>query len=114
MVARRARVVVVTRPYVVLHHAGYGEAHFDLMLAVDENGPLLTWRLFEWPPIAATEYTPLPPHRRHYLTYEGDVSNDRGHVRRVANGVYESRQHGASDGVFEVDIAGHRIRLPLP
>ena len=31
----------------------------------------------------------LPDHRLAYLEYEGAVSNDRGHVTRVDEGVYE-------------------------
>jgi hypothetical protein len=75
--------------YVVLHHTGHGPAHYDLMLAMDDVSPLLTWRLPAWPPAPGTSATPLPAHRREYLTYEGSVSGDRGEVRRVAEGPFE-------------------------
>ena len=100
-------------PFVVLQHTGHGEAHFDLMLAVDESGPLLTWRLSEWPMTASTTITPLPPHRRAYLTFEGDVSRGRGRVRRVAAGDYECRQRDETDGVLLAKITGRTLRLPL-
>ena len=106
-------MVVVTRPYVVLHHTGYGEAHFDLMLAVDDDGPLFTWRLTDWPPTQASGVSPLPPHRRVYLAYEGEVSDNRGQVRRVQAGNYDCAEHQKVDGVLTVDIAGHALRLPL-
>ena len=72
--------------YVVLHHTGWIEDHFDLMLEVDADGPLQTWRLDGFP--AAESITPLPAHRRAYLDYEGPVSNNRGRVKRVAAGSY--------------------------
>jgi hypothetical protein len=75
------------RRYVVLHHTGYGEPHFDFMIAVDDISPLRTWRSPVWPIDRRTPPQPLPDHRRVYLTYEGPVSNGRGHVRRVAEGV---------------------------
>ncbi len=72
--------------YVVLHHTGHGEPHFDLMIERDADGPLATWRLPAWPPSEGMVATPLPDHRRVYLQYEGPVSGGRGEVRRVATG----------------------------
>ena len=73
--------------YIVLHHTGYGEAHVDLLLETDGER-LMTWRSPVWPLEPGTPLTPLPPHRRIYLTYEGPISGDRGEVRRVAEGAY--------------------------
>ncbi|MGB0768453.1 MAG: hypothetical protein ACPGYV_12175 [Phycisphaeraceae bacterium] len=39
-----------------------------------------------WPTLRRFELTVIPPHRRHYLTYQGPVSNHRGHVKRVLQG----------------------------
>jgi hypothetical protein len=75
--------------YVVLHHTGYDLPHYDLMLAMDDVSPLLTWRLYNWPPKFADMPTQIGDHRREYLTYEGPVSNNRGDVRRVAEGDFE-------------------------
>ena len=74
--------------YVVLHHTGYpGQPdHFDLMLAVDDAGPLRTWRLIRWPAEVGDAAEPIHDHRRRYLTYEGPISGGRGKVRRVAAG----------------------------
>ncbi|HEX8323745.1 MAG TPA: hypothetical protein VF595_07505 [Tepidisphaeraceae bacterium] len=85
------------RRYVVLHHTGYGQPHFDLMLETDTIGPLLTWRLSEWPPAdGGVAAIPLPPHRRTYLTFEGPVSGGRGDVRRVESGTYDTIEVSAS------------------
>lgn len=73
--------------YVVLHHTDHGEPHYDLLIPVDEQGPLLTWRMSDWPLEDGISLTRLPDHRRHYLTYEGPISGGRGQVRRVAQGV---------------------------
>jgi len=72
--------------YVVLHHTGIDEPHFDFMFETAPGSPLTTFRLSQWPEIENTEVTKLRDHRRAYLTYEGDVSSDRGRVDRVAEG----------------------------
>lgn len=42
------------------------------------------WR--DWPALERFALTPLPPHRRRYLTYAGPVSEGRGHVHVVGRG----------------------------
>ena len=71
--------------YVVLHHTGHGEPHYDLMIG-PADGPLVTFRLPAWPVASRVTIEPLPDHRAHYLTYEGPVSGGRGEVRRVEAG----------------------------
>lgn len=72
--------------FVLLEHRGFGDTHWDLMIAL-LDGPLATWRLAKDPtlslPVAAER---IGNHRRHYLDYEGPVSGDRGVVRRVDRG----------------------------
>ncbi len=75
--------------YVILHHEGFGEPHFDLMFESSTGLALATWRAADWPVVAGDELTRLADHRRDYLEYEGPVSNDRGHVRRVVTGECE-------------------------
>ncbi|HLL88953.1 MAG TPA: hypothetical protein VK324_06595 [Tepidisphaeraceae bacterium] len=72
--------------YVILHHTGVDDPHFDVMIESAPDGPLMTWRSGRWPIDAPTPLTRLPDHRRDYLTYEGPLSNDRGRVARVAAG----------------------------
>ena len=99
--------------YVVLHHTGWKQDHFDLMLEDENNveGPLLTWRLDAFP--FAKKIEALPPHRRIYLMYEGPVSGNRGLVRRVAEGNYIVLSRG--DGLMIVRLLPDvgPIRLPL-
>jgi len=58
------------------------------MLEVAGQDRLRTLQMAHWPlavgqSCAAPE---LPPHRRDYLDYQGEVSGGRGHVQRVAEG----------------------------
>lgn len=86
--------------FVVLHHTGLGEPHFDLMLERSPGGPLQTFRLPDWPVTRRMSLTPLGDHRPDYLDYEGPVSGGRGAVRRVAAGTYgrSPLAGGAADG----------------
>jgi hypothetical protein len=63
-------------------------AHWDFMVEVPGQERLATWRLSENPvtaagPIAAER---IADHRREYLTYEGEISDGRGAVRRLDGG----------------------------
>ncbi|MBL8880228.1 MAG: hypothetical protein JNG88_14010 [Phycisphaerales bacterium] len=65
-----------------------GDTHYDLMIDLDGAAALMTWRLAD-SPIART--TPIraeriADHRRAYLAYEGEISDNRGRVRRVDAG----------------------------
>jgi hypothetical protein len=77
--------------FAVLRHEtppGYRQGpHWDLLL--EHEGTLLTWALNQWPPVhTPITATKLPDHRLTYLTYEGPVPGDRGHVTRVDEGEY--------------------------
>lgn len=72
--------------YAILHHTGVPAPHFDLMFETAPNSPLATFRSPHWPVTAPTPVERLADHRPAYLTYEGPVSNDRGHVTRVDGG----------------------------
>ena len=76
----------MTTRFVVLHHSGIAEPHFDLMFDIGPDAPLITWRSPGWPIDRPVVITRLPDHRREYLTYQGEVSKDRGCVERVAEG----------------------------
>jgi hypothetical protein len=85
------------RRFAVLHHAGgvgAGESHYDFLFDSSDTSSLVTFRLPEWPLASGSTHVALKlrDHRRIYLTYEGQISGDRGHVSRVAEGdiyVYE-------------------------
>ncbi len=73
--------------FVVLRHEGIDDPHFDLLIERSPGAMLEAFRSPAWPIIAPTELSPLPDHRREYLQYEGPVSNNRGHVNRVIEGI---------------------------
>jgi hypothetical protein len=75
--------------FVVLHHTGIPNPHFDLMFEdVDDPQRLISFRSPIWPIRSRVEVEMLPFHRRAYLDYEGQVSGGRGSVRRASEGVY--------------------------
>lgn len=79
--------------YVILEHTVNGAVHFDLMLEVEGQDRLRTLQLPRWPLLPGEEvsFTELPPHRRDYLTHEGEVSGNRGKVRRIESGTWSVR-----------------------
>lgn len=90
-------------PTVLLRHdLPDGSHHFDWMLARDDDGPLLTFRLDR---DISRDTNPfegdlLADHRRAYLEYEGDISGNRGSVVRVTKGLCSIRAQTAQ--VFEL------------
>lgn len=83
--------------FAVLHHTVpphfLRASHWDLLLEhpLPDNHSLLSFELLvppeEWfNPTAATR---LPDHRPAYLTYEGPISNNRGHVKRILQGSFD-------------------------
>ena len=72
--------------YVVLRHSEISEPHFDLMFETLPGSALATWRSESWPIDHRTPLTRLRDHRRFYLDYEGQLSDQRGEVYRMAEG----------------------------
>ena len=72
--------------FVLLEHRWNG-VHWDFML---EHGEVLrSWAIAA--PVVARKELPareLGDHRRAYLEYEGEVSGNRGTVRRIDRGTY--------------------------
>ena len=99
--------------YVVLHHTGWEEDHYDLLLELTPDGPLESWRVSDWPPTADSAYRLNAPHRRLYLDYEGEVSGNRGHVRRVATGTYRELRENQQRIIVLTDRK-LSIMLPVP
>ena len=72
--------------FVLLEHRWNG-IHWDLML--ERGGVLCTWAIDA--PVVPDVDLParaLADHRRIYLEYEGEVSGNRGTVRRIDEGTY--------------------------
>jgi hypothetical protein len=79
--------------FAVLRHEGIAEPHWDLLLEVSGQELLATWQIGnspeEWSRAGVTlSAKRIADHRRLYLEYEGPISNNRGHVRRVAEGTF--------------------------
>ena len=74
--------------YVLLRHEGVAKPHFDLMLETAPDSLLATWRVYRWPIDEQVPLEKLAEHRRDYLEYEGPLSNDRGHVKRIVAGTH--------------------------
>jgi hypothetical protein len=84
------RCVVSVPRFTILSH-DHPVLHWDLLLELDEQGPLATWRILDDPGHGSPwRAEPLPDHRRIYLDYEGPVSGDRGTVTRWDTGVYQA------------------------
>lgn len=93
--------------FVVLHHTGIENPHYDLLVDPGEGHSLWTWRLSKWPAEGALVYR-VADHRREYLSYEGQITGDRGEVRRVA----------AGELAFDIDkceltLAGSSLRIRI-
>jgi hypothetical protein len=80
---------------VILHHTGFVEDHFDLLIEQEVGiDRVWTWRVSSHPIAESTRIVRLADHRRMYLDYDGKVSGNRGEVRCVWRGEVElvSRQ----------------------
>ena len=97
--------------YVVLRHEGVDEPHFDLMFETKPGSDLATWRVDDWPIRDDLTFTPLRPHRRAYLQYEGAISADRGQVHRVHTGQHEVEKDSAQHLIVRLEN-GQRLVLP--
>src|SRR5579863_2292485 len=73
--------------FVVLEHQWEG-THWDFMLESGEN--LRVWALNKMPDYGVTLLAKqLADHRPLYLEYEGEISDNRGHVTRWDTGTFE-------------------------
>ncbi|MCG3131487.1 MAG: hypothetical protein FLDDKLPJ_02280 [Phycisphaerae bacterium] len=89
--------------YVVLHHEGHGDPHWDLM--IEREGVLATWRLPLPRPIADSLAGPaerIGDHRPTYLDYEGPIGGRRGRVRRLGGGEMRILSFGAARCRFRI------------
>jgi hypothetical protein len=91
--------------FVVLEHVWNG-VHWDFML--ERDGVLQTWAIDA--PIIGGQELParaLPDHRLIYLEYEGEISGQRGRVRRIDSGTY--RAITWSTDRVRVELAGSQL-----
>lgn len=94
--------------FAILHHQVKGGEHWDFLL--EHEGKLLSWQLFHYPlssgnyPITCRR---LADHRLMYLDYEGPVSRDRGHVRRVDSGHFQFEK--LDEDHIVVQLSGYHL-----
>ncbi|MBD3676612.1 MAG: hypothetical protein HUJ26_24130 [Planctomycetaceae bacterium] len=94
--------------FVILTH-DHPHLHWDLML--EDETSLLTWRLSEEPNrTGSIPAEALPPHRKHYLDYEGPVSGNRGSVTRWDAGTYEVTHQ--SEYELSIVLNGEKLHGP--
>lgn len=89
---------MMRRRFVILLHSASAEEHWDLMF--EKETDLTTWSLPPQPlPLSAFQVSAekLPPHRKDYLDYEGEIRHNRGTVRRIDAGLYENEDKDADE-----------------
>ncbi len=90
--------------FVLLEH-DHPYLHWDLML--QEEDVLWTWRLDAPPASEPVRAVRVPDHRLPYLDYEGQVSGNRGTVRRLDRGELIWRR--LEEGLVKVILKGERF-----
>jgi hypothetical protein len=113
-------------PTVLLRHRAYGRnpavpagTHYDWLMAdpTDPGGRLWAGRVAmpsrDWGGLRSWDATPLPPHRRVYLTFEGLLGPGRGSVRRVDRGWFVPLQWTADQRVLDLCFSCCRGRVLL-
>jgi hypothetical protein len=96
---------MTAKRYVVLEHRWEG-IHFDLML--ESGNKLRTWKLAGPPQHAQSQIASATfDHRLHYLTYEGPISENRGHVVRWDAGTYQ--EEAVEPKLLRVRLEGTRL-----
>ncbi|MFI4861706.1 MAG: hypothetical protein ACIAXF_13630 [Phycisphaerales bacterium JB063] len=117
--------MMTTQRFAILEHSTDPGVHHDLLIedpalpaaSCDDDPTLWAVRIapppHRWQGLRTLELTPLPHHRRRYLTYEGPISAGRGRVRRVAQGDAELLAWSNTRRVIRLAIAGHTLTLTV-
>lgn len=89
--------------FVILHHITADGEHWDLML--EHGDVLLTWQLPQCPGVGCClplSVRRISDHRKAYLDYEGAISDNRGHVKRVDDGLFEPKTISEDSLIFRL------------
>ena len=92
--------------YVVLHHTGVQDPHYDLMFEIAPGDALMTWRSAQWPIDAPAPLTRLADHRAAFLDFEGELTAGRGRVSRVESGTYVGQPQWDDPYVLDLVLYG--------
>ncbi len=112
-------------PTALLLHTTDDGQHHDWLIGDPEAWPNAQARLWtarvqppstQWAALGQFPLTPLPPHRAIYLHYEGPISGNRGHVRRVDAGYALVLLWQPQRAVLAVRMHGFtgRVELVMP
>ena len=83
------------------HQRNTNDIHFDLLLEEEIN--CKTFRLNE--NIFKTlksQGEEIPPHRKHYLKFEGAIEKNRGSVRRINEGSYSTLEQNKNSSSWQL------------
>ena len=118
-----ASLTSTTLPTALLLHTTRTGWHHDWLVSDpsrpgdDEAAMLWTARVgpatWSWRALGGFTLTPIAPHRRVYLGYEGAISRGRGVVRRVDEGQAWVEVWSAERAVVRVRMRGFAGRLEL-
>jgi hypothetical protein len=72
--------------FAVLRHDGIDAPHVDFLFETAPGSMLQTWRLPTWPIRDVEEATRIRDHRPAFLTFQGPLTGDHGHVMRIDEG----------------------------
>jgi len=95
----------------LLHELPDSSWHYDWLIqptVSDAAAPLIAFRVSSRPDDPSTvafQGERIADHRAEYLSFEGEISDNRGRVRRVGQGVAEIIR---DDGAFVITLDGQR------
>ena len=102
----------MTLRYVVHHHEGIPQPHYDFMFETAPGLALTTFRIIRWPVESGDQLERLPDHRAAYLDYEGPVSGNRGNVRRIDRGQLDILTQSDTEWLLRIN-SGPLLRLTV-
>ena len=106
-------------PTALLRHESAAGLHYDWLLTDPNNvkGKLWTGRValpsHQWQHVRSFDVESSVPHRREYLTYQGAISNSRGHVTRTDQGSIAIELWSVSRIVVQIHMQHFAGRLDL-
>ena len=106
-------------PTVLLHHDTGDASHYDWLLADPANPQGLLWTARvalpseQWAAAGAWDVEPIGRHRRIYITYEGDIGDGRGTVRRIDEGEFTAIEWTAQQMIVDVTMRRFQGRLDI-